>query len=135
MADFTVDGIAYRSRKMPARTQAHVLRRLAPIIDPVYRLMSSGGMTDDAVGAFAKGFADLEDEQLDYVMDHCLSVVQRKQGEAWANFMGSDGKTPIFQDVDLTVHVQIIANVLRDNYEPLFQKALVSLKGGGNLSA
>lgn len=131
MAEFVIDGVEYRSKKMPARTQAHVLRRLAPIIDPVFRLMGSGNLREDAVGAFAQGFADLTDEQVDYVMDQCLSVVQRKQGESWANFMGSDGKTPIFQDTDLTGHIQIIVNVLRDNYDPLFQKALAILNGGG----
>ncbi len=97
--------------------------------------MGSGNLREDAVGAFAQGFADLTDEQVDYVMDHCLSVVQRKQGEAWGDFTTPDGKAVMFQDVDLTGQVQIIANVLRDNYDPLFQKALAILNGGGRFSA
>lgn len=135
MARFTVDGIEYRSGLMPARTQAHVLRRLAPILDPVFRIMGSkskGDPDDEAVGALATGFGTLSDENMDYVFDKCLAVVERKNGEAWARFTTPDGKSTMYEDVDLSGQVQIISHVLRENYTPLFLKARSLLSDAGN---
>lgn len=133
MAEFTIDGIAYKSAKMPARTQVHVLRRMGKMVDPLFRLMGNGVNDEAAVLAFAEAIGLLSDEEVDYVMDNCLAVTKRRQGEAWAGVLAPDGKTCMFQDMDAAVQLQAIAHVLRDNYDPLFQKALATLNGGGSL--
>ncbi len=88
----------------------------------MFRLLSGNGDNEEAISAFAQGFATLTDENLDYVIDNCLAVVQRKQGESWANITANDGSAMMFQDIDLNSQVQIIAKVLRDNYQPLAEK-------------
>lgn len=135
MAEFTIDGVQYRSGKMAARTQVHVLRRMGKMIDPLFRLMGGGVANEEALSAFGEAIGALSDDEVDYVMDHCLGTMQRKQGEVWSKVMTSDGKTCMFQDMDAAVQLQALAHVLRDNYEPLFQKALATWNGGGSLSA
>ena len=70
MNEFEVDGHIYRSKKMAARTQFHVMRRMAPILAPL-QAVASGDMTGSLV-ALAEAIGGLSDEASDYVLDHCL---------------------------------------------------------------
>jgi len=129
MAEFTVKGVDYRSGKMPARTQVHVLRRMAPIMGPLQAL-SAGIAPQGAFVAMAEAIAALSDEAADYILDHCLAVVERKQGEAvWSKIKPNAGPGLQFADIDMMAMLQIASNVLRDNYEALFREGLASLSG------
>ncbi len=129
MNEFEVDGHTYRSKKMAARTQFHVMRRMAPILAPL-QAVASGDMNGSLV-ALAEAIGSLSDEASDYVLDRCLEVVERKQGEAgWAK-VKLDGGPSMFADIDLMALLQIAANVLRDNYAALFQKGLALQSNGG----
>lgn len=133
MAEFVIDGSSYRAGKMPARTQFHVLRRMTPMVEPLFALMG-GGITDvTAVATFAKAVGALSDEDGDYIIDHCLTVVQRKQSETvWSNVTTPAGNHLMFPDIDLTVQLEIIARVLHENFDPLFQKGLAAWSGGAS---
>lgn len=129
MNEFEVDGQVYRSKKMNARTQFHVMRRMAPILAPL-QAVASGDMSGSLV-ALAEAIGSLSDEASDYVLDRCLEVVERKQGEGgWAK-VKLDGGPAMFADIDLMALLQIAANVLRDNYAALFQKGLALQSNGG----
>lgn len=129
MNEFEVDGHTYRSKKMNARTQFHVMRRMAPILAPL-QAVASGDMSGSLV-ALAEAIGSLSDEASDYVLDRCLEVVERKQGEGgWAK-VKLDGGPAMFADIDLMALLQIAANVLRDNYAALFQKGLALQSNGG----
>lgn len=134
MVEFEVAGQAYRSGKIAARTQFHVIRRLAPMTDAMFGLMGADGVNPERVSAFARAIGELDDAAVDYVLDQCLAVVERRQGQGWAKIMASDGKTLMFQDVDMVVQIDILRHVLIDNYTALFQKALATWKGGGSPS-
>lgn len=133
MSEFAVDGQTYRSNKMPARTQLHVLRRMAPIIGPLQSL-TVGADPMAALPAFAEAVGSLSDEATDYIMDNCLASVDRKQGETgWAKIRTSSGVS-MFADIDLPVEMQIVAHVLRENYTALFQRGLATFGSGASQS-
>ena len=127
MAEFEVAGQTYRSGKMNARTQFHVLRRAAPIVGPIQSL-SSGSATGEALSVLANAIATLSDEASDYIIDHCMDVVERKQGETgWAKIKVPGGSKFMFDDIDMMSMLGIASHVMREQFTPLFQGGLASL--------
>lgn len=129
MAEFEVAGQTYRSGKMNARTQWHVLRRAAPIVGPIQSL-ASGAPSGEAFAIMAKAIASLSDEEADYILDECLAVVERQQGPtAWAKIKMSSGPGLMFDDIDMMAMLAIASHVMRDNYAAVFQGGLATLRG------
>lgn len=133
MNEFEVDGQTYRSGKMNARTQFHVLRRVAPAVAQL-TAFSTGQGGAAALPALVDAISKLSDEATDYVLDQCLAVVERKQGDAgWhkvlpAGLSIAQGRLQ-FADIDMMAMLQIVSYVLRDNYQALFQGGLAALSG------
>ncbi|WP_368733775.1 phage tail assembly chaperone, partial [Citrobacter koseri] len=67
MAEFEVDGQTYRSGRMNARTQFHVLRRMAPLLGPLQSLAANQGGAN-ALPVFADAIGGLSDEATDYIL-------------------------------------------------------------------
>lgn len=117
MAEFTVKGIDYRTEKMEARRQFHVARRLAGLLGEVPTTMASGG--DMAAAApLMKALSSMPDAELDYVINACLNVVRRKQGDVWAPVVASNGAI-MFVDIadSLPAMISLVAPVLRENIQ------------------
>ena len=130
MAEFQVGEYTYRSTKMPARTQFHVLRRAAPIVGPL-QAMVGGSVGAEALPIFAEAIGSLSNENCDYILDEALAVVQRKQADTiWAPIKAPNSEAMMFKDIDMVVMLQIAAHVLKDNFSALFSGGLASLTGG-----
>lgn len=135
--EFEVDGKTFRTGKLNARDQFHVSRRLGPVIGPVLKMAMSGrnpltdGINPQDLMDFVDAFALMDDEQVDYILDHCLAVVAIKQGEGWPAIMSSDGKNLMFEDLEFYEQSVIVGNVIWFNFEKLFQKAQATLNGAG----
>lgn len=134
MNQFEVNGQTYRSSKMNARTQFHVLRRVAPAVAQL-TAFSTGEGGAAALPALVDAISKLSDEATDYVLDQCLAVVERRQGEAggWqkvlpAGLSIAQGRLQ-FADIDMMAMLQIVSYVLRDNYQALFSGGLAALSG------
>lgn len=151
MREFRIGDVLYRTRhKMSARQQFHVARRLAPLIGQVVSLapMLKTAMTEplpvatDDPEAQAKieatqaaqiealiiplsaALARISDEDCDYVLDQCMSVVQRNsgngQGPAWSDIWNPRANRLMFEDIELPAMMQIAAEVIRENLEGFF---------------
>src|SRR3954454_7791875 len=102
MAEFRIGDHQYRTRgKMNARAQFHVARRLAPAVSQLATLappLQSAAEGGDglAVEMFARPLTDalakMSDTDCDYVLDHCLGIVQRLQG-------GNGAATQVWSDI------------------------------------
>lgn len=108
VAEFEVAGIKYRANKMDARKQFHVARRIAGSIGT--------GDVQSAISAIA----NQSDEVFDYVLDACLSVVERNDTErSWSPVITRtpDGASVLmFADLnDLAVMMQLIIPVIEAN--------------------
>jgi hypothetical protein len=134
VAEFEIKGVTYRSGKMVGLTQIHVLRRASPIVAPLFKGLR-GGLTPETASAVIEGLSGIEDEKLNYILDKTLGVVEMKQdGQRWSKIKASDGLSFMFDDIKNNglLMLRISAEVLYDNYYPLFLEAPLLFSGGGS---
>lgn len=151
--EFTHGQHTYRADKLPAMTQLHVTRRLAPFLSAIMGSMPTdqtqallkaaketghkpGDKTDAgqlgmaAMGPLLDAVASMPDEQVDYVINACLSVVERKQASGgWARVM-SDGGI-MFNDLDMVGLLAITGHVLQRDLAGFFGGGLRAFAAGG----
>lgn len=124
MSDFTIGGLNYRSTRMDAFTQFHVLRRLTPVISSLKDLATAAPSVDlqASIGPLAAAIAAMSDADCNYVLGACLGVVQRQEpgDRGWARIWNADTKHVMFQDIDMAVMLQIALNVLQDAFTSFF---------------
>lgn len=151
MAELKIGGNTYRINSMPAMTQFHVMRKLGPVLPGIVPVLAQaaaalpqadgqedGGAsamtTVDGVAAIAMaarplldGLAAMADADAEYVINHCLSAVMRRDsgGKSWSA-VSRDGVT-MFDDIDLMTSMQIVWAVLRENYTSFFRAASTAL--------
>ena len=149
MTELEIGGNAYRINSMSAMTQFHVMRKLGPVLPGIVPVLAQaaaalpqadgqedgGAMTTvDGVAAIAMaarplldGLAAMADADAEYVINHCLSAVMRRDpgGKSW-NAVSRDGVT-MFDDIDLMASMQIVWAVLRENYTSFFRAASTAL--------
>jgi hypothetical protein len=123
----TVAGKAYRAGKLSALKQFHVVRRLGPMLVVAgvsVQMLNTGMKTDldDMVrmaGPVMEFLAKMSDEDVDYVLMTCLQVAQRGTDAAgqtvWSNVIAPDGKTLMFDDLDMPAMVRVVLEVLKHN--------------------
>ena len=149
MTELEIGGNAYRINSMSAMTQFHVMRKLGPVLPGIVPVLAQaaaalpqadsqeadGAMaTVDGVAAIAMaaqplldGLASMADADAEYVINHCLSAVMRRDagGKSWSA-VSRDGVT-MFDDIDLMTSMQIVWAVLRENYTSFFRAASTAL--------
>lgn len=142
MIEFQIAGNTYKAGKLSAFSQFHVSRRIAPVIPtliPLYAEIaaSEGGMADNLdrlatlLQPFADGLANLKDEDAEYIMNECLSVVSREHQGKFTPVWNKSGKAPMFDDVDLGVMMQIAIEVIKDSLGNFIRGLLTSQRAVG----
>lgn len=125
MSDFVVNGQNYRAGKLPAMTQLHIARRLAPVMaalaPSLADMKSAGDFSLSNMGAVlepvAMAVGRLSDEDCEYVLGACLSVVSRKRDgdTGWAPIWNQDAKMLQFQELQLMDMLTIAGHVIVQN--------------------
>ncbi|MBJ9593232.1 hypothetical protein I5745_22340 [Burkholderia seminalis] len=59
--------------------------------------------------------ATLKDDDADYVLDACLSVVERKHMNGWAKVWSAQHRTTMFDDIGLEVMLPLVVRVIVAN--------------------
>ena len=126
MSEFQINGHTYRAGKMNAKRQMHVMRRVAPVLPNVAGLATifsgrdPGSVTlmelSPALSPIANAISHMSDDDCEYVLDACLSVVQRQQAQSWAPLWNQAAGAPQFADVELPAMLQIASRVLQENF-------------------
>lgn len=141
MAEFEVGGVKYRSRKMDARRQFHVARKLTPAVAPLMHSLAPILMAAEAQGApdrfvdalmpLAEAIAAMPAEDCDFVLDECLSIVDREQpgGTGWSAVFNRDARRMMFEDIGMPEMLTIAVRVIQDNVAS-FTSALRSASNG-----
>ncbi|GLQ96477.1 phage tail assembly chaperone [Dyella mobilis] len=118
--DFSVNGNNYISSALDAKRQFHLARRLGPILSGI-----QGRPENEMFPAIMEAVAAMSDEQCDYVLDTCMSVVKRQQdGNTWAPVYNDRAHRMQFDDIDMGAMLQIARHVIQENLASFF---------GGNL--
>ena len=138
--EFEIAGNTYRIGKLSTFTQLHVSRRMAPLIPkliPVFvKLFKDGALTKDLNGLaeilppLADGIATMSDEDSEYVIGNCLSVVQRSHVNGWTAVWDSQNKACMFDDIDLGVILQLVMRVIQSSLGSFISGLLMSQASG-----
>lgn len=129
MTEFTVGEHAYRTdRKLDVFKQASIVRRIAPLFAGLAGSMGATAPSDvgaallDNMTPIAEALAQMKDEDSDYLIKTCLSVVVRQMagGTGWSRMLSTTGDL-MFEDVDLIEVMQIVWRVLEESLAGFFQ--------------
>lgn len=118
--EFEIGGNTYRSGKMDTFKQFHVSRRLVPILGNVAGAVSGEAKFEDLVQPLMHGIACMTDADCDFILEACLKVVQRQHGNAWAQIYAGANQALMFDDIDMSVMLQIAGKVIQDNLSGFF---------------
>ena len=135
--EFTLNGAQYRAAKLDTFKQLHLSRKIAPVIPtliPVFiglsknqgNLAASMDKLAILLQPFADGLAELSDENSEYMMTTCLSVVKRLQGETWVPIWSQSQKVCMFDDIELGGLIEICIMVIKDSLGSFIQGLLTS---------
>ncbi len=119
--DHIISGQTYRVGKIDARTQFHIVRRLAPIFGELAPALRGGaGDPLTTLPAITAAFAKLSDEDMDYCLFGLLRVVVRQQpnGLGWGPV--STGTILAYDDITLPIMLQIAWASLSENLSSFF---------------
>ena len=122
-----INGINYTIGKLDAFTQLHVARRLAPVLAGMFTAFRHApeiaNAADDSILAMATGplaetLAKMSNEDVDYVVNACLSVCQRQQAKGWAKVMVNGSL--MFSDIELDALLGLTVAVIQENLGRFF---------------
>ena len=140
MSETEIGGIRYQVNKMNVFDQAHVARKVAPIVFGMGKGYSqavaeittaNGGVATngedgdpavqnqimfDAMVPITEILAKMADEDVNYVLKKCLGVCYRHNGQNWVPLMR--GGNLMFEDLELTALIQLTMEVVQDNLGP-----------------
>jgi hypothetical protein len=126
---FSVSEHEYKAGKLDAKRQFHIVRRLAPLFGE----MAANGVdlrklddSDESISGFLKALGLLPDDVFDYVVDHCLSVVKRRESDIWSpiSVAAPNGKRLIqYQDIEYSLAIcgTIVYYVFQRNLRGFFK--------------
>lgn len=104
--EFELEGRTYRANKIDARTQFHIVRRLAPVLGEIApALQGKGGL--DALPPLANAVAKLTDSDADYIIFGLLKAVVRKQdhGLGWGPV--ATGEHLMYDDITMPLMLKL----------------------------
>lgn len=84
MSEFETGGFGYRTDKMNARDQLHLLRALGPLFAPMARAAIMETSADEATRRldmmipFFEAFSKMDKREVDGLVDRCFSVTRRR---------------------------------------------------------
>ena len=134
MAEFETGGFVYRTDKMPAREQLHLLRGLGPLLGPMVQMALAQTASSDAnpverqlafMVPFFEAFAHMGKEEVDNLVNKCFTVTHRREGTNGANVWGpslwsSVGGRDQYDNIDLNSLMMICWTVIQENLGGFF---------------
>lgn len=130
MPEIIIGENEYRTGKLDAFRQFHVARRLAPLLAGLGDAATHLPSEDSAeratatltavIGPLAKVLASMSDEDCDYVLNECLSVCSRKQGDRFVPIKMRGSSMLQFQDITLQEMMRLAVAVVQENLGSFF---------------
>lgn len=117
MEEFQAGGLTVRPKRMTARTQFHVARRLAALLGRAGELQALAADPARAAALLGETIASLPDDQVDYILDAALAAAEVRQegGAGWAPLQ-INGAT--MYPLDLAALLLVAGRVLWANLAP-----------------
>jgi len=136
-----VKGATYQIGKLSPKKAFHVSRRLAPFLGAILPHLdklftkendpeqgSFMDRTTEVLPKIAEIAASMPNDDVDYIIDTCLSVVHLRQERGWAPV--SVNGTMMFENIDMMGMLQLTAEVVRHNLTDFFPMSLPTGSAG-----
>jgi hypothetical protein len=129
MAEFESGGYRYRTDKMNARDQLHLLRSLGPLFAPMARAAIMETSSDEATRRldmmipFFEAFSKMEKREVDGLVDRCFSVTRRAVGSNGTTTYGPPlftGSRDQYEDLGLGDLMTVCWEVVQENLGGFF---------------
>lgn len=119
--EFTLNQHTYAIGKIDARSQFHIVRRLAPVLGEIAPAAAGGKIKGlDALPPLANAIAKLSDEDADYCLFNLLAAVRRKQPQGMGWGPVSTGNILMYDDLDMVAMLQLAWKALEHNIAGFF---------------
>ena len=126
--EFETEGRTYRVNKIDARSQFHIVRRLAPVLGQVAPAIQGGKGGIDALPALADAIAKLSDDDADYVLFGLLKVVNRKQDQGLGWGPVCTGTVIMYEDITMQTMLKLAWEAFSFNMSGFFAALPSDLK-------
>ncbi|WP_142850925.1 phage tail assembly chaperone [Telmatospirillum sp. J64-1] len=125
--EFTAGSLTLRAKRIDARKQFHVARRLASLLGRVGEIDAVASEPLKAAALLGEALAGLPDEQVDYILDVALDAAEVKQdgGTGWAPLRA---RGVLMYELDMPALLTVAGRVLWAN----MQGFMSALPGLGN---
>jgi hypothetical protein len=131
MAELEVEGRQYRTGKLNAFKQFHLMRKLLPLFSGMGESLSqmpatvgSGeGQFWHSLSPIAQAVADMSDDDSEWIIKTCLAAVTVFNGRNWVPVATPTGEL-MFEDIDLSQMLQLAFGVIQENLGNFFPGAL-----------
>lgn len=112
--------------KLDAFTQLHIARRLGSALPIVEGLVANANKGKDMNILTVLMLSHISDEDTEYVLRKCLSVVGRRQEKGISKLTAKDGSL-MFDDLPMDGMLKLTVAVIEENLGDFFREALSSL--------
>ena len=126
--EFETEGRTYKVNKIDARSQFHIVRRLAPVLGQVAPAIQGGKGGMDALPALADAIAKLSDDDADYVLFGLLKVVNRKQDQGLGWGPVCTGTSIMYDDITMPTMLKLAWEAMSFNMSGFFASLPSDLK-------
>jgi hypothetical protein len=141
MAEFETGGFVYRTTKMNAREQMHLLRAIAPLSGAIVAILVENSNLDPGAPEATRNiammiplfqaFAKMDEKETDLLVNKCFAYAQRREGANGSSVWGpplfsSMASRDQYNDIDLGSLFTICWNVVQDNLGGFFGIGAVS---------
>lgn len=118
--EFELEGHTYRANKIDARSQFHIVRRLAPVIGELVPALKGGKGELDALPPLANAISKLSDADADYCLFGLLKALSRKQpqGTGWGPV--TTGEQLMYDDITMPQMLQLAWRAFSHNMSGFF---------------
>lgn len=103
----------YKIGKMNVFTQLHITRRLAPAF-------IAGKSSNNELLEVSKALQSMNDDDMDFIVNSCLSVCQRQESAGWQRVQSAPG-TLQYADIELDTVIRLCVETIKDNLGNFFQ--------------
>ena len=126
--EFETEGRTYKVNKIDARSQFHIVRRLAPVMGQVAPAVQGGKGGMEALPALADAIAGLSDADADYVLFGLLKAVVRKQDQGLGWGPVATGTAIMYEDITMPTMLKLAWEALSFNMSGFFAALPSDLK-------
>jgi|ERR1700758_4699879 len=124
-----IEGITYRIGDLTVFDQLNLARRLTPLSMVIQGMMTPENAEKDHTIMVILMLSKLSDDDSEYVVSKCLSVVMRQDGKDLAKLQTPQGQL-MYQDITMKIMVNLATEVILENLGDFFHTALSVVKEG-----